>query len=75
MAINPLSYKKHKTLEVRLHHGCLDSAKLGHWIDLLLAIVNSRNLNVGNADAFLNSLPKFSSENKAMYKEIALQYA
>lgn len=40
MGINVQSYKKHKTLEIRMHHGTLDINELGPWIDLLLKIVN-----------------------------------
>jgi hypothetical protein len=36
--INPCSYDKHKTIEVRLHSGTVNSVKINHWIDLLSAI-------------------------------------
>lgn len=37
-AINPASYKKYKTVEVRLHSGTTDSEKINNWIALLLSI-------------------------------------
>lgn len=38
--INANSYKKYKTIEIRMHQGTLDSSKLIPWIKLLLKIVN-----------------------------------
>lgn len=40
-AINPIAYKKHKTIEVRLHHGTLDSQSIINYVKLLLKIVDS----------------------------------
>lgn len=41
-AINRGAYGRHKTIEVRLHHGTTDVDRIGKWIDLLLAIVKTR---------------------------------
>lgn len=38
--VNHHAYDKHKTLEVRLHHGTLDFDELNQWLKLLLKIVN-----------------------------------
>jgi hypothetical protein len=38
-AINPASYNRHKTIEVRLHSGTIDARKVNYWIELLLAII------------------------------------
>ncbi len=40
-AINWMSYEKHKTLEVRLHQGTTDVAKIRNWVNLLLKCINS----------------------------------
>lgn len=39
-AINACSYNEHRTIEVRLHHGTIESAKILAWIRLLLAIAD-----------------------------------
>jgi len=36
--VNPESYGKYKTLEVRLHHGTLHAGKIINWVSLLLGI-------------------------------------
>ena len=41
-AINPLSLKKHKTIEVRLHSGTVDATKVNNWIDILSSIAYSK---------------------------------
>lgn len=43
-AINYTAYGKHKTLEVRLHHGSLDVVKIGNWISLLLRAIKGKTL-------------------------------
>ena len=35
------AYARHRTIEVRLHHGTVDAGKITAWIKLLLAIVNT----------------------------------
>lgn len=40
MGINTQSYQKHRTIEVRMHHGTLDIEELAPWINLLLKVVN-----------------------------------
>ena len=39
-ALNVQAYSRHKTLEVRMHQGTLDSNEILPWINLLLRIVN-----------------------------------
>jgi len=53
-AINKLAYAKHKTLEVRLHHGTLNTKAIENWINLLLKIINSE------------STPKLKDNNSVM---------
>lgn len=38
--INPHSYYRHKTIEVRLHSGTVNAVKINNWIKLLVKIVN-----------------------------------
>jgi len=38
-AINPEAYRKYKTLEVRLHSGTTNPAKINNWIRLIMAFV------------------------------------
>lgn len=37
-AINADAYRKHKTLEIRLHQGSTNATKISNWISLLLSI-------------------------------------
>lgn len=38
--INPCSYEKHSTFEVRIHSGTVNKYKITNWINILLKIVN-----------------------------------
>ena len=38
--VNAASYDKHKTLEIRLHHGTLDADEIINWIKLLLKTID-----------------------------------
>lgn len=40
--INPSSYKKHKTIEIRLHSGTVQAEKILHWVALLRLIAYSK---------------------------------
>lgn len=42
-AINKESFQKHKTIEVRLHHGSIDVKEIGNWINLLLKAINTKS--------------------------------
>lgn len=39
-AINKNSYFKHKTIEVRMHHGTLEIAQIKNWVQFLTSIAN-----------------------------------
>ena len=41
VGINPVSYKKHKTLEVRIHSGSTNADKINNWIGLLVRIADA----------------------------------
>jgi gamma-glutamyl:cysteine ligase YbdK (ATP-grasp superfamily) len=47
-AINPESYRKFKTIEVRLHSGTTDWVKINNWIELLSAIAYSKEAKQSN---------------------------
>jgi hypothetical protein len=38
--INAASYYRHKTLEIRMHEGCLEFDTISNWVDLLIKIAN-----------------------------------
>lgn len=40
MAINPRSYERHKTIEVRLHHATLNANDMLTWVDFLIRVAN-----------------------------------
>jgi hypothetical protein len=42
-AINPTSYAKHKSIEIRLHHGTTNIDQIYKWIRLLLNIINTKS--------------------------------
>lgn len=39
-AINWQSFSRHKTIEVRLHHGSVEADKITNWVRLILSVVN-----------------------------------
>lgn len=43
--INPMSFKKHSTIEVRIHSGSTSFNKISNWVRILVAIVNSSTKN------------------------------
>lgn len=55
--INPASFSRHKTIEVRIHSGTVDFRKITAWVDILIAIVNkSEDVGVAarSVDGFIN---------------------
>lgn len=44
--INARAFRRHKTLEVRIHSGTLSSTKIVNWVELLLAIVDGPELSI-----------------------------
>lgn len=43
LAVNPQAFRRHKTIEVRLHSGTLSTRKIAYWVELLLAVVDTPN--------------------------------
>jgi hypothetical protein len=44
MGINRLAYEEHRTIEIRMHHGCVDTDKIEKWIRLLVNVIQSKNV-------------------------------
>lgn len=42
LAINPHSLENHKTIEVRLHEGCIEEEKINKWIETLVDIADGK---------------------------------
>lgn len=42
--VNPLAYREHTTLEVRLHSGTINASKITNWVNLLAAIADAPKL-------------------------------
>lgn len=40
-AVNPIAFKKFKTLEVRLHGGSLNTKKISNWVEILLSLIDT----------------------------------
>lgn len=46
--INAAAYYRHKTIEIRMHEGCVDFKIICNWVDLLLKIINFKRKIKGN---------------------------
>lgn len=44
MAINRAAYDEHQTIEIRMHHGCVDTNKIEKWIRLLLNVIKAKSV-------------------------------
>lgn len=75
MAINAEAYKRHKTLEIRLHHGSLDTIKVNHWIETLIAVANSKKISTQSEKLFLASLKPYSDGNRNYFETMSRQFA
>lgn len=56
-SINATSIAKFNTIEIRMHHGSLDSKRLNNWVNLLINIANKKN-KVKTAFRSIKSLGK-----------------
>jgi putative amidoligase enzyme len=72
-AINPTSLGRHGTLEIRLHHGSLDSQEVTSWIALLLAIIEAEPITrtPAKVDSFLSKLELETSIKEYIKEKIA----
>jgi len=69
--VNVLSYEKHKTLEIRLHHGSLKLNELYNWIKIILKAINHDKeieYKVSTPEELVKVLPFKSYEKKALKK-------
>lgn len=42
MAINFEAFDEHRTIEIRMHHGCVDTDKIEKWVRLLVNVVDAK---------------------------------
>jgi hypothetical protein len=64
--VNHTAYSRHKTLEVRLHHGTLSFDELNQWLKLLIKVVNYD----GEIDKPITKLIEFSKVLKMSKDEV-----
>jgi len=64
--INTSAYRTYKTLEVRTHEGTIKYYDVINWVNLLLKIIKSKEINVGLINE--NTLPELSPQSK-IYEE------
>jgi len=69
-AINPQAYRRHKTIEVRLHSGTTNLNKISNWIALLIKITSKRTI-IKNPIATLQGLNKIVRLSSSMRRYIA----
>ncbi len=43
-AVNRVAYSRHKTIEIRLHHGTMDLKQIHNWVKLLLKAVDTPHI-------------------------------
>lgn len=63
-SLNVQSYSRHKTLEVRMHQGTLNSNELLPWIKLLLKIVNYRDVLPEKVNTLRQARKQFEIEEE-----------
>lgn len=44
MGINRAAYDEHRTIEIRMHHGCVDASKIEKWVRLLINVIQAKNV-------------------------------
>jgi hypothetical protein len=64
-AVNPLSFKKYNTIEVRMHSGTVDANKIIPWINLLEAIAYS-TADISTSRAPHTMLEKFNLDKSTI---------
>ena len=64
--VNLQAYYEHKTIEVRIHEGTIDSKIINKWIELLLNIKNKDTVIDSNTFHHLNSFFKEFNINKEL---------
>lgn len=68
-AINKLSYERHKTIEVRMHHGTVAFPEIKNWITLLMKIANY-NEKFKDEEKKLNKLASTLSFDKELSESL-----
>lgn len=54
MGINMMAFNEHGTIEIRMHHGCVDTDQIEKWIRLLINVVQAKEV------------PKVTSKKEAL---------
>lgn len=44
MGVNLMAWNEHRTIEVRMHHGCVDTNIIEKWVKLLLNVIDGKNV-------------------------------
>ena len=66
LVINPMSYARHKTLEIRVHEGTVNTNDILNWINFILPIVNTTSKlessprKVDTIPNYINGIPSES---------------
>lgn len=60
LAINPQSYRKHKTIEVRVHEGTVDTEEMYNWSSLLCSIADQKSLTMEQKSYVKSRARKFA---------------
>lgn len=63
MGINRSAYEEHQTLEVRMHHGCVDTSQIEKWIRLLINVVDAKKVPTASSK---KEVLKWSGLNKKL---------
>lgn len=77
-SINTLAYRKHRTIEVRMHSGTISYDKIANWVDILLKTVNASKIEGSlltiNSFAMRVRLPRhlrmYMKQRTALFKVI-----
>ena len=69
-AINKSAYKKHKTIEVRTHHGTVNYREISNWVNFLTKVANY-NEELGKMDNLskVHKILKFDKKLNTYFKE------
>ena len=63
-AINPQAFYRHKTIEVRLHHGTINANTIINWVTLLLKIIGGTNVK---KDQTVNKIVEIKKKNAELH--------
>lgn len=74
--VNPMSYKRHKTIEFRQHSGTTNYEKIINWVNFCgKLVIWSKKNRLTAPVASIDEIPFLNAEEKAFFKARALQLA